>query len=58
MGVEKEEKIVVGLNKYRDNDFSRIETLKVNPEVEEKQIEGLKMVRDERDKEMVKIHFS
>jgi methylmalonyl-CoA mutase N-terminal domain/subunit len=51
--VDRDEKIVIGVNKYRDSEKTRIETLKVNPEVEEKQKRKLKRLREERDGEKV-----
>ncbi len=54
MAVEEEEKIVVGVNKYRDNDEASIETLRVNPDVEKKQKRRLERLRKERDGEEVK----
>jgi len=52
--VDGSEKIVIGVNKYRDSEKTRIETLKVNPEVEEKQKRRLEKLRKERDGEEVK----
>jgi methylmalonyl-CoA mutase N-terminal domain/subunit len=52
--VDSDEKIVIGVNKYHDSEKTRIETLKVNPEVEEKQKRKLKRLREERDGEKVK----
>ena len=52
--VDRDEKIVIGVNKYRDSEKTRIETLKVNPEVEEKQKRRLKRLKKERDEEKVK----
>ncbi len=49
--VDGSEKIVIGVNKYRDSEKTRIETLKVNPEVEEKQKRRLERLRKERDGE-------
>ena len=52
--VDKSEKIVIGINKYNTNEEINIETLKVNPEVEEKQKRRLERLRNKRDKEKVK----
>jgi methylmalonyl-CoA mutase N-terminal domain/subunit len=52
--VDRDEKIIIGVNKYHDSEKTRIETLKVNPEVEEKQKRKLKRLREERDGEKVK----
>lgn len=52
--VDNGEKIVIGVNKYREDKKTNIETLKVNPEVEEKQKRQLERLRKERNKEKVK----
>ncbi len=52
--VDGGEKIVVGVNRYRDSEKVNIETLKVNPEVEEKQKRRLEKLKKERDREEVK----
>jgi methylmalonyl-CoA mutase N-terminal domain/subunit len=52
--VDKGEKIVIGVNKYCDSEKAGIKTLKVNPEVEEKQKRKLEKLRKERDSEEVK----
>jgi methylmalonyl-CoA mutase N-terminal domain/subunit len=52
--VDKSEKIIIGINKYNTNEEINIETLKVNPEVEEKQKRRLKSLRSKRDNEKVK----
>ncbi len=52
--VDKGEKIVVGVNKYCTSEKAGIETLKVKPEVEEKQIRELKKLKSERNEEAVK----
>ena len=52
--VDKGEKIVIGVNKFRESKKVNIETLKVNPEVEEKQKRRLEKLRNNRDKEKVK----
>jgi methylmalonyl-CoA mutase N-terminal domain/subunit len=52
--VDAGEKIMIGVNKYRDSEKASIETLKVNPEGEEKQKRRLERLRKERDGEEVK----
>ena len=52
--VDEGKKIMIGVNKYRDNEKTKIETLTVNPEVEEKQKRKLKKLKKERDREKVK----
>lgn len=52
--VEKKNKIIVGVNEFVEKEPSRIETLKISPEVEKHQIERLKQVRKERNSAKVK----
>ena len=52
--VDGGKKIVIGVNKYRDSEKISIETLKVNPKVEEKQKIRLERLRKERDSKEVK----
>jgi methylmalonyl-CoA mutase, N-terminal domain len=47
--VEKQEEIVVGVNKFSVDDDSSIPILKIDPEFERKQIERVRRVRAERD---------
>ncbi len=47
--IDKEEKIVVGVNRYQMDNEPPIETLKIDPEVERKQLERLKKIKAERD---------
>jgi methylmalonyl-CoA mutase N-terminal domain/subunit len=49
--VEKEEEIVVGVNRFRMEEDRHIPTLRVDPEVERGQIERLKALRERRDSE-------
>ncbi len=52
--IEKKERIVVGVNKYVDPDESlEIDLLKIDPEVEENQIRGLRALRERRDNDGV-----
>jgi len=52
--IDKGEKIVIGVNKYRNTEKAHIETLKVNPEVEDKQKRRLEKLKKERDNKVVK----
>jgi methylmalonyl-CoA mutase N-terminal domain/subunit len=52
--VEREEKIVVGVNRYREQETVSIETLKISQEVEERQKGRLERLRKERDGDRVK----
>jgi len=47
--VETGDKVVVGVNRYQESTEEDIETLKIRPEVEEKQKQGLDRLRKERD---------
>ncbi len=47
--VDKGEKIVVGVNKYVQEKEEPIEILRIDPEVERKQIERLKKIKETRD---------
>jgi methylmalonyl-CoA mutase N-terminal domain/subunit len=52
--IERQNKIVVGVNKFESDEKTKLETLKVDPEVERKQKEGLQLLRSERDEGEVK----
>jgi methylmalonyl-CoA mutase N-terminal domain/subunit len=52
--LQKNEKIMVGVNEFVEEEPSRIEVLKISPEVERHQIERLKKVRAERNNTKVK----
>jgi len=47
--VERGEKVVVGVNKYRESEIEDIETLKIRPDVEKRQKQRLARLRKERD---------
>ncbi len=51
--LEKGELIVVGVNKFRVEERTRVEILKVDPAIEEKQLERLRALRARRDKARV-----
>ena len=51
--VERKEKVVVGVNKYQLDEEKPIEFLKIDPEVEERQIARLKEVRRSRNQARV-----
>jgi methylmalonyl-CoA mutase N-terminal domain/subunit len=52
--IENNERIIVGINAYKDeNEKIEIPILQVSPEVEKKQIERLKKLKKERDNAMV-----
>ncbi len=53
-GIEKGDIVIVGVNEFRDGEATIIETLKVDPDVEKKQNQGLVKVKDDRDADEVK----
>jgi len=52
-GIETKDRIVVGVNKYTMEEKKHGELLKVNPEVEKKQVQRLKTVKTERSQKDV-----
>ncbi|MBI2645457.1 MAG: methylmalonyl-CoA mutase, partial [Deltaproteobacteria bacterium] len=51
--LERQEKVIVGLNKYIEKDEHPIETLYIDEKVEKKQISDLKKVKRERNTKSV-----
>jgi methylmalonyl-CoA mutase, N-terminal domain len=49
--VEREEQIVVGVNKFQIAEDESIPTLKIDPNIEKNQIERVRAVREKRDRE-------
>src|SRR5881394_349021 len=47
--IETEESIVVGVNQFQSDEESKVKTLRVDPAIEQEQIERLRAVRDARD---------
>ena len=47
--VESEQRVVVGVNRYRTDDEQPVELLRVDPAVERKQVERVQAVRARRD---------
>ncbi|MEK6281114.1 MAG: methylmalonyl-CoA mutase family protein [Acidobacteriota bacterium] len=47
--IETEEAIVVGMNRFQTTEESRVQTLRVDPKVEQEQIERVRAVRARRD---------
>ena len=47
--IEQEESVVVGVNRFQSEQGSAIPTLRVNPAVEQQQVERLRAVRERRD---------
>ncbi len=52
--VEKRQKIVVGVNEFKEEEQPKMELLKIQPEVEKHQVERLHQVRKERNNQRVK----
>ncbi|MEP6717510.1 MAG: methylmalonyl-CoA mutase family protein [bacterium] len=52
--IEKEDSIVVGVNRFQSSEESNVPTLRVNPAIEQQQIERLRAVRERRDFAAVK----
>lgn len=51
--IDKNERIIVGLNKFTSDDEIPIETLKIDPLIEEQQIDSLNRIKRERDNNKV-----
>ncbi|MGH2715490.1 MAG: methylmalonyl-CoA mutase family protein, partial [Thermoleophilaceae bacterium] len=49
--IERGERIVVGVNRYQQHDERQLETLRIPPELERKQVDRVKAVRARRDGE-------
>lgn len=56
--IEKKDRILVGVNKYTMEEKTKGELLRVNPAVEAKQKEKLKIVKAERSNEKVKVKLN
>ena len=56
--IEKEESIVVGVNRFQSDQGSAIPTLRVNPAIEQQQVERLRAVRERRDAAAVETALS
>jgi len=52
--IENNKRIIVGVNKYRQDDASSIDILKIDEEVAEEQIENLNNIKEKRDSAKVK----
>lgn len=52
--IESKERIVVGQNEYKSDDVMKIETLKVDPQVEMRQVQRLQEMKRNRDNSKVK----
>ncbi len=54
LAVDRDEQVVVGVNRYNTGEAAQIELLKIDPEVEKKQVGRLKQLREKRDNDAVK----
>jgi len=54
MEIEKGERIIVGVNEFQIDEQTKPPLLRVDPEVENVQVQGLKELRDKRDNKKVK----
>ncbi len=52
--IEKEKKIIVGVNRFEEQEELEIELLKIDPEVEKEQIRRLSRLKSERNNDLVK----
>jgi methylmalonyl-CoA mutase, N-terminal domain len=52
--IETEERILVGLNAYQSEDEQKIPVFKGNPEMERRQVERVRALREQRDNAQVK----
>ena len=52
--LERDDRVVVGVNKYQIDEKQPIETLKINEEAQKRQIERIARVRDTRDNSKVR----
>jgi methylmalonyl-CoA mutase, N-terminal domain len=53
--VDSGERVVVGVNRYNSGEQQQVELLKIDPAVEEKQVERLSRLKSQRDNEAVAI---
>src|SRR5207244_8425046 len=51
--IEMNERIMVGLNAYKSEEEQPIPVFRANPETEQRQIEGLRLLRHQRDNRLV-----
>src|SRR5712692_9248372 len=51
--LEQDERIVVGVNKYKMEEKMPIDTLKINQDAQKRQVDRIRMVRETRDKDRV-----
>jgi methylmalonyl-CoA mutase N-terminal domain/subunit len=52
--IEKGERIIVGVNEFKIDEQKKPPLLRVNPEVEHAQVQGLRELREKRDNEKVR----
>ncbi len=56
--IEQNQRTIIGLNEYVMDENSPVTTLKICPQIEEKQVEGLQKLRKERDNKKVEQSLS
>ena len=56
--IEIQERIIVGMNKFKVEEEFKPPVLKIDPEVEDNQVEGLKILKEGRNKEKVEATLS
>src|SRR2546423_801762 len=56
--VETEDAVVVGVNRFRSEDKTEVPTLRIDPEVEQAQIERVRAQRQRRDNERVEVSLA
>jgi len=54
MEVEREERVIVGMNRFQEEGRTKIPILKIPPEVEERQVKALKRLKKQRNSKTVK----
>lgn len=52
--IEEEERIIVGLNRYQSDRQEEIPVFKTNPEIQQRQIERIQVLREKRDNQAVR----
>ena len=56
--IEENDRVVVGVNKFTEEEDEKVDLLKVDPEVEHNQQKGLKAIKEKRNNEAVEKHLA
>jgi methylmalonyl-CoA mutase N-terminal domain/subunit len=56
--IEENDRVVVGVNKFKEEDTEKVDLMKVDPEVEENQKNGLVAIKEKRNNEAVEKHLA